>query len=143
MAKKLKTKGTLLQKQIATVYTTIAQRVKLDGPDASMGDTELTDLDSTMVQTGPTLVDPGTFSGTLWYDPNETTHIMMTTDLLAGTSNQYKLVYPDGDTTPANVPFTGFVSKFKPTGMESKGYLQAEFEIRCDGSSLSYVPGTP
>jgi hypothetical protein len=141
MATKVKTQGILLQKQISSTYTTIAQRLKLDGPTSEMLNQITTDLDNTMEERKPTIVDPGEISGTLWYDPNTATHQVFTTDQLAGTQASWKLVFPDGMTTPAHFIVTGFITKFRPTGMETKGYLQAEFTLQCDGGTYSFTPG--
>jgi hypothetical protein len=124
-------KGTLLKATIATVLTTIAQRVSLDGPELTVGKAETTHLDSSAKTKRPTISDSGAISGTLWYDPQDPTHKFLfglyTTPALV----VFNLVYPDADGTVD--AFTGFLTKLKGTGMEVEGNLEAEFEIEISG----------
>jgi hypothetical protein len=129
-------KGTLLQIKVSSTYHTIGQRVSIDGPDPELKMRDTTHLDSTMVTSRPAIPDPGTISGTLLFDPNDTTTNATHASLRAkvytppSTPDEFKLVYADGKTTPANDVFLGFITKFKVGGIEVEGSIQAEWEIR-------------
>jgi hypothetical protein len=97
---------------------------------------DTTHLDSTMVTSRPAIPDPGTISGTLLFDPNDSTttvnHPVIRAKVLTPPSSpdEWKLVYADGKTTPANDVFLGYITKWKVSGIEVEGSLQAEWEIR-------------
>jgi hypothetical protein len=129
-------KGTLLQLKVTSTYYTIGQRVSIDGPDPELKMRDTTHLDSTMVTSRPAIPDPGTISGTLLFDPNDSTttvnHPVIRAKVLTPPSSpdEWKLVYADGKTTPANDVFLGYITKWKVSGIEVEGSLQAEWEIR-------------
>lgn len=128
--------GTVLQLSIATVLTPIAQVVTVEGPEMSMGTVETTHLGSTAKTKRTTIFDGGKVSATVEYDPNGTTHTALEALIhtAKGTPDSWKLVYADGKTTPANHAFSGYLTSFKPTGIEVEGVLQAEIEIEISGA---------
>lgn len=138
---KIAGKGTILQAEVSSVYTTIANRVEISGPSPEMGEFDITDLDSTVVETAATLLDAGELSLKIWYDPNGATHTRITTDLLAGTERNYKLQFNDGNTTKANAVFEAFVKAFEPNGMKSQEYVGADVTLRLTGT-ITYNAGS-
>lgn len=132
MAKKTKSLGTLLQANISG-FQTIGQRVSIDGPSGSNEMVDISDLDSPAVERGPTIPDGGDVSLSIWFDPTDPYHMQLETWRASppSTAPQFKLVFP---TTPTkSVTFNAWVSEFKPTGIESKGYLQAEVKLSVTG----------
>jgi len=124
-------KGTTLSHGIATVFTVIAQRASIDGPDAKVGSQKTTDLDSTVEEYRPTLPDPGELSMSLWWDPSQATHELLTTLWTTPTIEAWKVTYANA--LPSVCTFNGFLVGFKPGGMTPDGYLTAEVKIQLTG----------
>lgn len=134
-------KGTILsiESAVANTYTTIGQRVSLDGPDGEFGTAETTHLDSSVRTRRATIEDPGKLSGKLYYDPNGDSH-----DYLKGkygVVTNYRLIFADGKTTPARATFPGILTKLKPTGMEVDSNLEADFEVQITGA-ITWAKGS-
>lgn len=124
-------KGTILQLSISSTYTTVAQNVSLDGPDSEVGTRDTTHLLSTAKTFAPTIPDGGTVSGTLLYDPRDTTHDALFGLIWAPAVSLWKLTFADtGQTTFA---FNGILTKLTPTGIEVEANLEASFEIKVSG----------
>lgn len=130
-------KGTLLQVSISSVFTTVAQRVSLDGPDRSVGTAETTTLDSTAKTFRATIVDNGTVGGKLYFDPQDATHLYLIGLVDTPGMASWKLTVPDADATV--FAFSGILTKLKMTGMEVEGNLEAEFEIKISGA-VTHTP---
>ncbi len=122
------TKGTLLQLEIASTYTTIGQRVSIDGPQTSVTEVEVTDLDSTIVETVPGLPDPGSISFTCYLDWADAAHDDIFGFAGSPSVEQWRLVFPT--TTPTNLSFDGYVTAWSPTGLEANGMAQFNATIR-------------
>jgi hypothetical protein len=122
-----------------TTYTTIAQRLSLDGPEMEVGTVETTHLDSAAKTFRATLPDGGEMSGTLEYDPQDAGHVVLFNLIWSPTPNGdlWNLVFSDNSI--AN--FTGILTGFKPTGMEVEERLQAEFKIKVSGV-IVLTPGS-
>lgn len=126
-------KGTLLKATISSVLTTVAQRLSLDGPSMEVGQAETTDLDSGAWKTyRPTIADGGEVSGTLLYDPADTTHAFLFTQIGAPTVIVWNIVFADA--APTTFSFSGFLTKLAPTGIEVEANLEAEFAIKVTGA---------
>lgn len=125
-------KGTLLQHGVGTgptVYTTIAQRVSISGPEMSVAEIDATDLDSLAMESEPGLPDAGSISMTINYSPEAPTHQLLFDLIFTPTVELWNLVFKDG----TQYPFSGWLSKFAPTGAEVNGKITAEIEIRVTG----------
>lgn len=145
MASKIRAKGTTLQIKLTGTFTTIGQRVSLNPPDVQVKIVETTDLDSTYVEKKPSIPDLGKLSGTLFYDPADSTHAAMRARVVAPPAaiDEFKLNWTgDGNTTPASETVKGWLTKFTPTNVEREGYVQAEFEIDLS-DSYTFAAGTP
>ncbi len=123
--------GTLLAHGIATVYTTIAQRVSIEGPDWKVGEADITVLSDTVKKFRPTIAESGEVDLKIYYDPAAATHSLLTGFMLAPTSEQWRITF--ADSVPSKYTFTGFLTGFKPTGMTVEGNLEADVKIRIDG----------
>lgn len=133
-------KGTLFQHGVAgtpVVYTSIAQRTEIDGPEGEMGTRETTHLDSLAREFASTILDAGEASLNIEWDPGETTHSLLTGIWLAGTLELWRLVFTDkitaGVAAGTTFDFAGILTKFKPTGMTVEGNLTAEITIKGSG----------
>lgn len=138
MAKVRPGKGTLLQHGTGSppTYTTVAQRVTIDGPEGEKGTRDTTDLDSAAKTYAGTLYDGGDLSGTLNYDPQDPTHQLFFTWLTTQVDPEpFRLQFNDGSSpaTGSRLDFTAVLTKFKPTGMEVEGNLQAEYTLKVSG----------
>ncbi len=118
-------KGTLLKLN----GSTIAQRVKLEGPDSKVGEADVTHLDSTFKEFRPTIPEAGNISGTLLYDPADTTHQDMEALRNVPSTEAWELEFSDGSSDA----FDGFLMEWKKSGMEVEKYVEAEFKIRITG----------
>jgi hypothetical protein len=128
--------GTILQLSISSTYTNVAQRVSLDGPELAVGTANTTDLDGTVETYRPTLPDSGELSGTLYYDPQDSTHSALFSAVTAPsqTLNLWKLKFTDA--AASILAFSGILTKFKPTGMTKDGNLSADFSIKVSGTPV-------
>jgi hypothetical protein len=130
--------GTLLQMGDGAgteVFTTIGQRVSIEGPETTVEAVEKTNLDSTMKEYRPSKVpDPGTLSMTIQYDPANVGHTSLKTRSRTPTVNNYRLVFNNETTTRPHMQFAAFVTSFNPTGMEVEENLQAEVEFQVTGA---------
>lgn len=127
-------KGTLLQHGVGTgptVYTTIVQRMSIDGPDSKVGTQKTTDLDSTAEEYRPTLPDGGELGMSLWYDPAAATHQILTDLLNTPTVDLWKIIW--ADTGLSVITFSAILTGFKPGGMDPDGYLTAEAKFQVTG----------
>jgi hypothetical protein len=134
MAVKVKALGTLFQAQIVGVYTTIAQRVSIDPNETSIEMKEVTDLDSAAVERRPTLPDGGQLGMQVWLDPNDTTHQFLQNAAITPPAAPvgFKLIFPSSPTRTGS--FSGYVSSYKPGGVDPKGYLTADVKIDVTGA---------
>ena len=140
----LSSQGTLLQISISSTYTTLGQRVSLEGVDPELKIRDVTNLDSLSTKKRPGIPDLGKMSGKLYYDPNDATHIYVRARVTSppAVPDLWKMIYPDGSSAPANDAFSGYVTKFKPTGIEVNGTLEADFEIDVT-DNLTITAGDP
>ena len=139
MASKLPGKGTTLSIYIssASSYQPIASRVKITGPKPKLGIRKVTTLDSTYEDKRPSIPDLGQVNFSLFYDPNDATHILVRDKLYTppSTPNMFKLALVDGMTTPANEVFEGFITEWERNGMEVEGTLGADVVIELTDSN--------
>lgn len=120
-------KGTLLQIKIDTDWTTIAQRVSLSGPNRTVGTDDITNLDSDRVEYRPTLPDNGDLSGSLQFDPADTTHSLLNDLIDTPEERDWRLVFSNGYYYEVT---DGFLTTFSPGGMEPTGHVTADFAIQ-------------
>lgn len=127
---KYSAQGLLLQVEVASVFTTVAQCTNLDGPSDEVQFWDATCLESTDVEDGELadLTAPGEVSGTCFYDDANAVHAQMQTDIRnRGEHRNYQLVLPTTG-TPA-MAFEGSAKTFKPKG-SVKGGLEADFAVK-------------
>jgi hypothetical protein len=127
---KYSAKGTLLQRSIASVFTTIAGFRSVNGPDAEVQFFDGTALDSGVSVEDGELTEhttPGSVSGEAFYDPADSVHQLMTDDLAAGGAYaDYRIKLPDGTEV---IAFNGSVSRWSPKAAVRDG-LMADAAIK-------------
>lgn len=125
-------------------YTALAQIVNVDGPDWSFGIVELPSIANTFKRRRSTLPDGGTVSGQLYLDAQDAGHTVLYGLMASGAKYSWKITLADTKGSGAvetTITFQGFLSKFKPGGMEEEGTLTADFQIDLD-STVTITAGT-
>jgi hypothetical protein len=137
--------GTLLQLKITSTFTTIGLRAEIGGMEPELKTRDVTHLDSTYVTKRATLPDLGKLSFKLWFDPNDTvTHTVLRAKIYTppAAPDEWKLIYNDGDTTPANDDFKGILTKFTVTPGGPMDTVTADCEIELT-DLFTPTAGTP
>lgn len=126
---KYTSKAVVLQKSIASVFTTITQLESITYPDGKVEFLDVTDLAGGVgrekLPSGYVDTQPCQFSGFL--DPVGTTHKNLTADITAppAAAQSWKILNPDGSATAW--PFSGWVANFVPRAKVGE-------PLRVDGS---------
>ena len=135
MVAKIASHGTLLQLDIAAVFTTIGSRITIDGPNQQPVLADGTDLDDATVQmiiSG--LVDAGELSMTIHFLPSDTTHKLLHNKLHSQTADSdWKLIFSDATTWSFSGPISGFEC---PTNVQSDGTVQGTLTIKINDITL-------
>jgi hypothetical protein len=126
--------GAVLSMTISTVMTAIAQVVELEGPGLSVGIKPTVNLGSVSITKRGQLPDGGSISGTLQFDPTDTTQTFMTTLIQTwpqpATASQ--ITFPMVTGTHL-VAFSAILTKFQLKGMNQEDNLEADFEMEITG----------
>ncbi|HWL09551.1 MAG TPA: phage tail tube protein [Planctomicrobium sp.] len=96
---KRSSKGTTLKIEIASVYTSVAQLISLNGPGPEVQDTETPTLDQVGNEIAHDVtgwVEPGTSDFEIYWDPLLTTHQTLTSLLGAPAVKNWQNQYPVG-----------------------------------------------
>lgn len=128
---KVVTKGTLLKLEIASVYTTIAQITKIDGPDAEVETQDTTCLDTSGVgreHTPNGLVEPGSVNWSLFWDPALAVHQSLHALLSAPVLKNWKKIYANTE----ELPFAATLTKLTPA-VELGSFLTADCSCKLSG----------
>lgn len=126
------TQGTLLQLSISSVFTTIAQRVKVVANEVTRAKIDTTDLDSTWETSIPGIPRGGEIELEINYDPGNATHAALWTSLGAGTVEDWKLILADAGA--AAFAFEGWITSFKPGEATVDGLQTASLKIQTTGA---------
>lgn len=123
-------------------YTTLAQVLSIDPPGGTVAEVETTHLNSTAKSFRPSLIpEVGEVAFRIEYDPNDAGHQELAELAAAPATKFWKITYPDGEDTPANDVFQGFLTEFDPDGMEVETNMEADVTIRVTGP-VTRNPGT-
>jgi hypothetical protein len=116
--------GTLLQLLTTppTTYTTIANVDEIDGFEVGADAIDKFGLGDVVKKRRKSLmIDPGELSLKLRVDPSNAVHKSIYTKTIASdpaADDTFKIVFKDGNATPAFATFNGFFTKYKLTGMK-------------------------
>jgi hypothetical protein len=129
----VKCKGTVIQQEISSVYTTVAQVISIDLPEAESETFEADYLDQTGAgipyeATGRS--EGGSCSGEMFYDPALTGHQNLTELIRVPQAENWKIVFVDEETS--NWSFTGAGFSLGGTLALNDG-LKASFGIKLSG----------
>jgi hypothetical protein len=126
--------GTILKFAVSGTLTALAQVVEVDGPDATVGTKETTNLSSVAKTYRATLPDGGTVTATIQYDPADTTHenltAMINTWPQAAASGSVTFNTASGSHGAA---FSCILTRFHPKGMNQEDNLEADIEFKITG----------
>lgn len=125
-------KGTLLQLEIASVYTTVAQRVRVAPPERTREEIDTTDLDSDDESSIPGIRRGGEVELVCNYDPANATHAALLTSYNNGTVESWKVVYADSGAGEDS--FDGWISSYKKGEAEVDGLVTLELTIKVTGN---------
>lgn len=129
----VKCKGTTLQQKLSSVYTTVAQIISMDLPEAQSETFEADYLDNASAgipyePTGRT--EGGSCSGELFYDPALAGHKALTELLRVPQAEDWKIVF--ADTGASSWTFAGAGFSFGGTVALNDG-LKGSFSIKLNG----------
>ncbi len=130
---KYTSKGAVFFTSISNVATAVGAVDSIDGPDPEVEDMEITALDSAAgKEHGVTgYVEPGTVSGSLFFDPANATHKAMTALIAAPVlATGFKITWSDVAVTAWT--FSGIMKKFKPSAKVGE-FLKADFTVQLSG----------
>lgn len=123
-------KGTVLQQDIASVYTALAQLISIEGPGPEVETFDATALDSGVGKefdvTG--YVDGGELSFDLFFDPALGGHQNLTDLLTTPVVENWKEIFSDATAWP----FSGILTGLSPT-TDMGDALKASCAIKLDG----------
>lgn len=130
--------GTLLQlgdgATPTEVFTTIAHRVSLTGPNRTVEIVDETDLDSEAVEKRPDLIpDPGDLEMELFFDPENAGHEEIEDFMDAPEVRNWRLVFNNGTNSRPHRQFAAFPTAFPLSGMEKGSDLKANVTLALTG----------
>jgi hypothetical protein len=114
--------------------TAVTQVVEVDGPAATVGTKETTNLSNTSKSYRAQLPDGGEVSATIQYDPADATHQALTT--LINQWPQALTTYSVTFNTTAGTDkatFSAILTEFHPKGMNTEDNLEADIKFKVSG----------
>lgn len=133
MANKVKSKGTSLLMEIASVYTAIPNLKSLSITGIKSETFASETLDGTAFKTkDPTgYVEPATISAEVFRDPDDTVHQAFIAKAAAPAANNFKVTYADA--TPLSEIYSGVGFGYDTTAAPADG-LTSTFTIETSGA---------
>lgn len=132
---KVACKGTVLQQEIASVYTAVAQVISLDisGSQTETYDATTLDTSGSGKEYAPTgYAETPDINGEVFYDPALAGHQAMTDLIATPAAQNWKVIYADSGTTEQILAGAGF--GFDVTVDMADG-LKGSFSIKTTGSA--------
>ncbi len=127
---------TRLQYESATpgTYTTIAQVTSIEGPEREREAVPKTHLGSTAKEyRGSKIPDNGEVSFVALFDPANATHEKMEELFASGDTVNWRLVFNNDTNSRPHRQFAGFLTNWKPTGMEVDSNVEMNVTIKITG----------
>lgn len=129
MATKAKSaRGTKLKRGDAgspEVFTLIAEVKDIKGPSETAADFEVTSYDSTAKEFLTDLPDNGELTFDMNFIGSDTEQQGLRTDLRAGTTRNFQLVFNDHSTSPTTASFAAQVTKLENTAPMTNAYAMS------------------
>lgn len=128
-------KGTLLQVALSSTasYNTVSQVQNIEGPSAEMGTREITHLASFAREFAPTIVNGGTVTAGIIYDPTNAGQMMIQSAVHTTgvpTSLAWRVVF---STTTKFFAFEGVPTQFSISGITVDDTVMANVGIQVSG----------
>lgn len=127
----IRTKGTVLQLSISSVFTTITQGVKIKLPKRKRGDIEMTDLADNAKSFAAGIKEAGEVEFEFHTDQAAVTHAALETSYGAGTTDAWKVVWPNATA----VAFSGYINEKHEGDAEIDGKFLGSIKIKIDGDA--------
>lgn len=123
--------GTTLSVKISSSFVVIGGLAKVASPSVVVAEIETTNLSSSKHDyRASRLPDYGQVKFMVRWDMDDSTHQAMRTGQVAGTIFDWKIIYVDDMTTPANSTFSGFITEWSGDDIEPESNVEAEITIR-------------
>lgn len=123
---------TLSVAKVVGTYTVIGGIESIDGPSASVGKADTTNLASATKTSRPTLADGGEVSCDLQFDPSDANQKYLRGLLAAPAIVSWQISYPTLP-TPTLDTFEGYLTEFKPKAGGAEENLNASVTIVVNG----------
>lgn len=125
-------KGTILQLEIASVFTAIAQLVNVTPPSMSVGTSETTHLASTWREFIGSIPDGGEITFTIEYDSADASHAALSSKFAGCAVENWKVLFNDaGDT---EVAFSGIITGFSWDEVVIDNVVTASLTVKVSGT---------
>lgn len=121
--------GTVLKVKVATVLTAIPGIESIEGPTSTVGEDEVTNLDSDMRYYRPTLLDSGEINWEMQFDGSNATHTVLEGLRDSPAVTDFALEFEDGTT----YSFSGFLSEMSFGQMTPEEHVIASCKVRVSG----------
>jgi predicted secreted protein len=115
-------------------FTTIAELLRVDGPDESATTVDVTNADSpnnAREFIGEALVDGGEINASCNFVVNSATQEQVRTDMYAGTTRNFKVVLANSSAN--EITFSAIVTGFNPNGGGEGSQMQAALRLKVTG----------
>lgn len=115
-------------------FNTIAELLRVDGPDESASTVDVTNADSpnnAREFLGEALVDGGEVNASCNFVVNQTYQEQVRTDMYAGTTRNFKVVF--ANTSANEIPFTAIITGFNLSGGGEGSQMQAAIRLKVTG----------
>lgn len=130
---KLKSKGTVFQQSISSVYTAFPQIISISVSGEAAETFDSTTLDGSVYKThDPTgYTETATISWEYFYDPDNAVHTAFAALLSTPAANNFKLIYTDS--TPTEVIYSGVGATLDKTIAANDG-VKASASVKTSGA---------
>ncbi len=125
-------KGTLLQAEISSVFTTIAQRTSVVPMKSKRNKIETTDLDSTDETSFGGIRRNGPITFKAWMDPADTGHIFLATTYGANTTINWKTILQNAGSK--TYTFAAWIEEFDIGEVKVDGLVELSLTLCVTGS---------
>lgn len=113
-----------------TSWVAVGQVLSISPPPVTMGEVDVTTLDSTFTEYLPVeLEDYGVMSFNIAFDPDDSAHQALYTNIVLGTIAAWKLTPPGNSGTNTRI-FSGFGTNYQEGEVTPKGLLTCSFSVR-------------
>jgi hypothetical protein len=124
----VKVVGSILKVTISSVLTAVPNCTELSDNEDKAASIDTTALSDSAIQTSGGMPDFGSVKGKCNYDPNNSVHQYLKSNL--GANMTCELIYPNSG--PNKIAFTGPLLSFAGSGGDRNALYKRDFEIKCN-----------